>query len=311
MTGGPTLPTLPPPPIDADGLRARGRVLAALRRWFDAHGYVEVQTPVRVPSAAMEANLFPLEAQGAWLRTSPEFALKRVLAEGLGRVVEIGPCFRGREQGPWHATEFTMIEWYRVGAELGDLMDEVEALVREAAHAVGRPVPSWRRVTVRELVRELAGVDLATATAGDLSHVDSDWDEAFFRLWVDRVEPRLEGALFVTDWPASQAALARVRDDGPWPVACRFEAYLHGVELANAFLELTDPQEQRRRTTAANGQRQSRGEVPHPIDEALLKALGRMPRTAGIAMGFDRLLASVMGWPGIARGRVDNGATAV
>jgi lysyl-tRNA synthetase class 2 len=293
--------------MNPSGLRARGRATAAVRAWFAERAYVEVQTPALVPSPAMEANLFAVPAGDGYLRTSPEFALKRVLGSGVCRVMELGPCFRGREAGPWHGSEFTMLEWYRAGAELEDLMDEVEQIVATAAAALGVGAPTWRRATVAEVVHEATGIDLTTAVASDLSPIDEPWDDAFFRLWVDRVEPSLgPQALFVSDWPASQAALARVRTDAGWPTACRFEAYLGGVELANAFLELTDPVEQRRRADAANSARHAVGEAPHPIDEALLASLGRMPRTAGIAMGFDRLVAALMGWPGIAPGRVDN-----
>lgn len=298
--------------IDAAGLRATATVLRALRRWFDAHGYLEVPTPVRVPSPALEEHLFALEAQGAFLRTSPEFALKRVLASGLPRIYEIGPCFRGREGGPWHGTEFTMLEWYRAGAELPDLMHDVTSLVATAAAAVGRDGPSdWERWTVRDLVADRTGLDLMGSTTEAIQGAarapadpSEPWDEAFFRLWIDRIEPTLEGAVFVEDWPASQAALARIRTDGPWPVACRFEAYVNGVELANAFLELTDAAELTRRFTASGAARRGAGEAPHPVDLQLVTASGRMPRTCGIALGVDRLVAAVMGWPGIGRGRV-------
>lgn len=291
--------------MSPDGLRARARVLAAARRWLEDHGYLEVPTPVVVPSPALEENLFAVPAEGGFLRTSPEFALKRVLAAGLCRIYEIGPCLRGREHGGWHGREFTMLEWYRAGAELDDLMDEVEALVAVACEAVGRPAPSsWRRATVRQVVREATGLDVATARATDLAPQESVWDDAFFRLWVERVEPTLSGACFVRDWPASQAALATVRDDGAWPVACRFEAYVGGVELGNAFLELTDGAELRRRFEASAAARRARGEVPHPIDEALLAATDQLPRTAGIAVGVDRLVAVACGWQGIHQGRV-------
>ncbi len=305
-----------PAGLDPKGLRATSVVLRALRRWFDAHGYLEVPTPVRVPSPALEEHLFALEAQGAFLRTSPEFALKRVLAAGLPRIYEIGPCFRGREGGDWHGTEFTMLEWYRAGAELADLMDDVGNLVATASEAVGREAPSaWARWTVRDLVADRTGVELVGSEVGALqaacgapSNPDEPWDEAFFRLWVDRVEPTLSGAVFVEDWPASQAALARVRDDGIWPVACRFEAYVDGVELANAFLELTDARELARRFDASGAARREAGEAPHPMDPLLLDASGRMPRTCGIAMGVDRLVAAVSGWSGIGPGRVAVGA---
>lgn len=290
--------------LDPEGLRARASVLAAVRRWFADHGYLEVPTPVLVPSAGMEEHLHPVRAEGGLLRTSPEFALKRVLAAGLPRIYEIGPCFRDREHGDWHGREFLMLEWYRVGAGPAEVMDEVEQVVAAAAAALGTTPPPWRRRTVRALFLEATGLDLATASAADLSPRDPAWDDAFFRRWVEEVEPTFTEGLFVTEWPASQAALAQVRDGGGWPFAERFEAFLHGVELANGFLELLDPVEQRRRFAAANASRIAAGEAPHPVDEGFVAAVGRMPRTTGIALGLDRLVAALSGWAGIHRGRV-------
>ena len=282
-----------------DGLRARALVLRALRRWFDANGYLEVPTPVLVPSPALEEHLHPVRADGGFLRTSPEFALKKALASGLGRVVEIGPCFRDREIGPWHAREFTMCEWYRVGAGLAEGMDEVEELIGVAASALGvaRPAPIPRR-SVREVFEATCSVDLARAAPDDISGRDEPWDDAFFRRWVTDVEPKL-GTTFLFDWPASQAALARVRSDGVWPVAERFEVYVNGIELANAFLELTDPAELRRRFAESNAARAAAGEEPHPVDLDLVAAVRRMPRTTGVALGVDRLVAVLMGWSAI------------
>ena len=286
--------------MSAAGLRARARVLAAVRRWFEDHGYLEVPTPTMVVSGGLEEHLHPFRVGDLHLRTSPEFALKRAVAAGLPRIYEIGPCYRGREHGPWHATEFLMLEWYRVGGALSDLMEEVEALVRVAYTALDRPPPGpFVRRTVRELFQE-DGLDLATATADDLLPGETDWDTGFFHRWVDRIEPRFAGALFVEDWPASQCALAEVRTDGDWPVAQRFEAYVDGVELANAFLELVDADEQRRRFAEANAKRVAAGETPNPVDEDFVAAVGKMPRTAGIALGVDRLVALAMGAEGIA-----------
>jgi lysyl-tRNA synthetase class 2 len=291
--------------IDPRGLRARAAVLAAVRAFLAEHGYREVPTPALVPSPAMEEHLHALAVGGGFLRTSPEFALKRAVAAGLPRVYELGPCFRAREHGPWHRQEFWMLEWYRAGAGLADLMDEVEALVARAAAALGVAGPArWERSTVPARFAAL-GLDLTTATAAELGARPGDsWDDAFFRRWLEQVEPALPPAVFVRDWPASQAALAQVRTDGPHR-AERFEAYLNGVELANAFLELIDAGEQRRRFEAANAARVAAGEPPHPVDEALIDAVGRMPPTAGIALGVDRLVAALLGWDGIDRGRVE------
>ena len=161
--------------LDREALRARAQVLSALRGWFGDHGYVEVPTPVVVPSPALEETLFAFPAAEGFLRTSPEMALKRVLAAGLPRIYELGPAFRARESGPWHRGEFLMLEWYRVGASLPNLMAEVVALCEVAAHAVGVPTPgAWQRRTVRELFIETAGVDPAVAGAAELSPRDAD-----------------------------------------------------------------------------------------------------------------------------------------
>lgn len=294
--------------MTAEGLRARARALHFLRSWFADHGYLEVPSPVVVPSPAMEEHLYALPAGTGFLRTSPEFALKKVLALGLPRIYEIGPCARGREHGSWHSTEFTMLEWYRAGASLSDILLECTDLVDGTAAALGVPSPGpWRVTTVRDLFRAHTGLDLASVSASELSDQDEPWDDAFFRRWISDVEPRLTGALVVRDWPASQAALATVRTDGGWPVAERFEVYVHGIELANAFQELIDPHEQRRRFAASSAARAAAGEPPHPIDLGLIDAVGRMPRTAGIALGVDRLVAALMGWAGIAAGQVQVG----
>lgn len=290
--------------MSALGLRRRATVLAALRSWFAQRGFLEVPTPARVPSPAMEEHLHGLPAGDAWLRTSPEFALKRVLAMGLPRIYEIGPCFRAEESGPWHGTEFLMLEWYRVGAPLSVLVDDVESLVHACAVALGVEAPEWTRWTVQEAFATLAGVDLQTATVQTLGgHHDDSWDEAFFRCFLDHVEPNLPPAVFLKDWPASQAALATIRTDGPHR-AERFEAYLNGVELANAFHELVDASEQRARFEAANVERVGLGYAPHPVDEGLIRAVGAMPPTSGIALGVERLVAALCGWDSIHPGRV-------
>ncbi len=287
-------------------MRARVAALSALRRWFEDHGYPEVLTPTVVPSPALEANLYGVPAGGAWLRTSPEFALKKALATGLCRAYELGPCYRADERGPWHRQEFLMLEWYRAGASLYDLMDEVESLVAHVARALDRPAPGvWQRRRVRDVFFAATGVDAWTATAAEISAQDAhDADEAFFRRWVDDVEQTITAPTFLFGWPASQAALAVVhhRPDGAY--AARFEAFLGGVELANAFEELRDGQELRRRFEASADLRRRRGEPPHPTDDALIAAVDRLPPMSGIALGFDRLVALLTGARDIGAGRI-------
>ncbi len=301
--------------ISPEALRSRARAVRALRATLDAWGYVEVSTPCVVPAPALEPHLEAFQVvagatgRAGALRTSPELALKRVLAAGLPRIYELGPCFRAEEQGDWHGAEFTMLEWYRAGATLADLMDEVEALADAVAHALDRPSPGpWTRRTVAEVMQQATGLDPFACDAATLAlHPDDaeDWDAAFFRRWVAQVDPSLRGALFVTDWPESQAALARVRETPSGRRACRFEAYLHGVELANAFLELRDADEQRARVTAAERARAMAGQPPHGRDEAFLDAVGRLPPAAGIALGVDRLVAVIAGWSDLRQGRVE------
>jgi lysyl-tRNA synthetase class 2 len=254
-----------------------------------------------VASPALEANLDAFPVGDRWLRTSPEFALKRALAAGMPRIYELGPAFRAEESGPWHRSEFLMLEWYRAGATLPDLMVEVQALVRAVASALGVPEPApFRRTTVRALM-SATGVDPATATAEQLSARDADdWDAAFFRRWIEQVEPGLTDPCFVEGWPASQAALATLRQDGDWTVADRFEAYLGGVEIGNAFQECGDEALLRRRWARNNQERAARLRPPHPVDEDFLRAVRHLPRSAGIAVGVDRLLAVLAGQGAIA-----------
>jgi len=242
-----------------------------MRSWFEAHGYLEVHTPALVPSPAMEENLEAVRVGDHFLRTSPEFAMKRVLAAGLGRIYQIGPCFREEELGVHHSREFTLLEWYRVGANAEDLMDETEDLIGVAAQAVGRERPRFRRVSAGSLLED----------TGD--------PEAWFRAWVERVEPTLRQPTIVSGYPAWQAALARIRGS----VAERFEVYLSGLELANAFDEETDAEALRARWAASDAARRAMGRQPHPVDEGLLAAVARMPRCSGIALGVDRLVMAL------------------
>jgi elongation factor P--(R)-beta-lysine ligase len=311
-------------------LEARSRVLRACRDWFHAQGFLEVDTPARVPAPGQEVHLdaFPAgQGQGRgsggpeprWLVTSPEYAMKRLCGAGFERIVSIGKCWRAGERGPHHQPEFTMIEWYRANEPLEKIADDCQQVVGAAVAAAGGPSERARvlgapfaRTTVRDLVSRHAGIDLdgdetAAALAGKARAAGIDpgtaaaWDDVFFQIWLDRVEPALAAGppTLVFDWPAPLGALARRRADDS-RLCERFELYAAGLELANAFGELVDPVEQRARFQAEAALRRARGKAVYPIDEALLGALSGMPPTAGVALGFDRLLMAVLGVPRIA-----------
>jgi lysyl-tRNA synthetase class 2 len=309
-------------------LEARATVLRAVRAYFEGQGFLEVETPARVFSPGQEVHLDALPAGGGrYLVTSPEYHMKRLVAGGLPHIVQFCRCFRAKEDGPFHQPEFTMVEWYRAGGSLDDLMRDCEAIVAAAARAVGKwpiaDVPARRggatgvhglaldgpfeRATVRDLLRIHAGVDLRgdeseaemrelATRAGCRVAPDAAWDDVFYQVFLDRIEPHLGTGrpTFVLDWPVPLGALARRRSDDPLTVE-RFELYAGGLELANAFGELTDPVEQRRRFHTEAACRKERGKAVYPIDEKLLDALAHMPPTCGIAMGFDRLLMLVVG----------------
>jgi lysyl-tRNA synthetase class 2 len=298
-------------------LEARARILAAVRAWFAAEGFLEVETPARVPSPGQEVHLDAIPAGGRWLVTSPEYHMKRLCAAGYEKIVQIGKAWRGDEQGAHHQPEFTLIEWYRVGAPLEAIARDCEALLRAAARAAGRDPAApglgsdFRRVTVAALVAAHAGFDLrgdetaaelrdkalaAGAFAGAPPAPGAAWDDVFFQVFLDRVEPHLAagGPTFVFDWPAPLGALARRKPADPRVVE-RFELYAGGLELANAFGELTDPVEQRARFVEESALRAARGKAVYPIDEKLLSALADMPPTAGVALGFDRLVMLLLG----------------
>jgi len=308
-------------------LEARAAVLRAVRAYFAGQGFLEVETPTRVPSPGQEVHLdaFPAGV-GRYLITSPEYPMKRLVASGLPRIVQFCRCFRAEEDGPFHQPEFTMVEWYRADGTLADLMQDCETILEAAARAVGSwpdvLVPENRRgeggetlslarpfarTTVRGLLRQHAGIELRgdeseaelralAAHAGCKVAADAAWDDVFYQVFLDRIEPSLGVArpTFVLDWPRPLAALARPKPGDPLTVE-RFELYAAGLELANAFGELTDPVEQRRRFEAELATRHQRGKAVYPIDEKLLAALAHMPPTCGIALGFDRMLMLVLG----------------
>ncbi len=286
-------------------LRRRAELTAAVRAFFDARGFLEVETPVGVHSPGVEPHLhaFALHEPGPWaprwLRTSPEYEMKRLLAGGFPRIVQIGPVFRREELGPWHEPEFTLLEWYRAFATMEAVIEDTERLVAELAERLhGRPIlptprgpvevcPPWPRVSVDEAFRRHAGCSV--------------WDvlpdeERFFLLFAERVQPALgdQRALFLVDWPASMASLARLSPRDP-RVAERFEAFAGGIELCNGFGELTDPEEQRARFQREAAERKRLGLPEHPICERFLDALEEgLPPSAGNALGLDRLFALLL-----------------
>jgi lysyl-tRNA synthetase class 2 len=310
------------------GIEARAEIRRAVRSWFEGQGFLEVETPARVPSPGQEVHLEAIPAgDQRFLITSPEYHMKRLVAAGLPRIVQICRCWRAGERGSHHEPEFTMIEWYRAGASLEEIARDCEALVEVAARAVGRwpavEVPSGRgregkperlaveapfeRLTVREALSRFAGIGLrgdesvaelrgSATRAGCNLGTAATWDDIFFQIFLDRVEPYLGRGrpTFVFDWPLPLAALARRKPGDPLTVE-RFELYAGGLELANAFGELCDPVEQRARFVAEAELRRQQGRAVYPIDEKLLAALADMPPTCGVAMGFDRLVMLVTG----------------
>ena len=317
-------------------LLARNRIQAGLRGWLAGAGFVEVDPAALQVSPGNEAHLhgFGTRMIGnagvstpMYLHTSPEFAMKKLLAAGEVRIAAFAHVWRNRERGARHAPEFTLLEWYRVGADYTALMDDCTVFLRLAAEAAGvrqlrhgarmcNPFLPPQRLSVAEAFQRFAGIDLlaslngAEADAGALARAmdsagigrraDDTWSDMFSRVLSDRVEPHLGvGQITILDrYPAVEAALARRAADDP-RVAERFEVYACGVELANGFGELTDATEQRRRFQAEMDEKQRIYGETYPIDEDFLAALAKMPAASGCAMGFDRLVMLATGAPRI------------
>lgn len=275
-----------------DALLIRARMVQAIRAFFVQEGFLEVETPVRIPAPAPEANI-DAPPSGSWfLQTSPEIAMKRLLSAGYPKLFQICRCFREGERGARHLPEFTMLEWYRSCADYESLMADCENLlnfvaaslgVKEVQGRTGTKVvlaPPWKRITVAEAYRVFAGKSAEEALS----------EGSFDELMVERVEPHLGvGApAFLVDYPAKLAALSRLKPGNPL-VAERFELYIDGLELANGFSELNDPAEQRTRFERERDERAARGASPYPFPEKFLSELGNMPPSAGIALGLDRL----------------------
>jgi lysyl-tRNA synthetase class 2 len=298
---------------------------SGLRQTLAERGLLEVVTPVTVLAPGgephLEAVAVELNPLGkgrclAHLRTSPEVWHKKLISRGSGAIFEIAPCLRDGEGGPWHDLEFEMVEWYRPGARLDDLIDDLQALLDRLFELGGqRTAPQIERYSVAELFRRFVGIELdpsskrlefheQLATTGLRCAEDDTWDDAFFRAWVSRVEPQLAklGAVVVERYPASQAAMARLCDDDP-NFCARFELYVDGLELANAFDELTDGKEQRGRFDSWQQTRRKMGREAYPIDDSFYAAVDRLPATVGIALGLDRLIGLCMGAKNLAEVR--------
>ncbi len=304
------------PAARMDVLRLRARMRARVRTFLEATDALEVETPTLSTAAPTEPHIHPLQTttraqpeQPLYLQSSPEFPMKRLLAAGVGDCWQFARVFRDRERGRYHNPEFELLEWYRVDADHHELMDDVEALV---AAAIGpeRGTPAADRWSYADILRAYTGIDpfeagvesiqdsLAQAGLEPLAGVASDDRQAMLdRLLAAAIVPYLPGdrLTFVYDWPAEQAALARLEPGDP-RVARRFEAYWGGVELANGFHELTDAAAQRARFEADQANRHRRGDAVLPMDERLLAALEHgLPDCAGVALGFDRLVMVAAG----------------
>jgi elongation factor P--(R)-beta-lysine ligase len=296
------------PTASVAALQARAAMLHTTRAFFLERGVLEVDTPILSAAAVSDPQIESLSTQVAgvpghrYLCTSPEYAMKRLLASGSGDIYQVCKVFRDEERGRWHNPEFTMIEWYRLGFDDTALMEEVDALVRRLL-APHRTLKRAERMSYQAALQRYAGVDPFHASGQELLeaamrhgiHCDArlDHDAQLDLLMGLVVGPRLgaEGPCFLYDYPASQAALARLKPGLP-SVAARFELYLDGLELANGFHELVQPKEQRDRFVKDLSLRAARGQVQPPQDENLLAALeSGMPDCAGVALGFDRLVA--------------------
>lgn len=315
-------------------LAARGRIAAAVRRFFAERDFVEVETPALQASPGLEPHLTAFtteldepgeEKRRLYLHTSPEFAMKKLMAAGMPRLYQLARVFRNGERSPTHHPEFTMLEWYRAEASYRDLMADCEALLAAASAAAGAPLlrrhgrtadptQPWQRLTVAEAFERHCGIDLlatapdplrpsldrlaaAATPLGIAPRPGDDWEDLFFRIFLARIEPELgRGApTILCDYPISMAALARAKPEDA-RLAERFELYVCGLELANAFGELTDANVQRARFEQDQAKKRARYGFAYPIDEDFLAALAHgVPQSAGIALGFDRLVMLATG----------------
>lgn len=262
-----------------DYVRRRDVLMRSIRAFFYARDFVEVETPIRVQAPCMELHIEAEPSGDHFLRTSPELFHKQLLAAGMERIFEVGKCFRHGEYGALHHPEYTMLEWYRAQADYRNILEETKALIQ----SVWKQAPlEWEHCTVSDAFVEFAGWDPVYEYDADRFDMDL----------VTKVEPafkQIGGAMVLMDYPIEAAALSRRKPSNPL-VAERWELYIEGVELANAYSELTDPVEQQQRFEACALQRKALGQTVYPVDAAFINALGKMPPAGGVALGVDRLL---------------------
>jgi len=303
------------PTANLVNLRKRAEILSQIRNFFYQRNILEVETPLLCSASIPDPNIHSLQTQCLvagqaypktfYLQTSPEFAMKRLLAAGSGSIFQIGKAFRDAEMGSYHNPEFTMLEWYHLNFDHQQLMNEMDELLQ----VVLKTKPA-ERLSYQELFERYIGVNPHTATPAILSdklqefsinidqHALMGGDDYLNLLMTHTIEPELgrEKPIFVYDYPASQSALARLRKTASYQVAERFEVYYHGTELANGFHELTDAMEQKKRFEQEQEKRVAQGLSPMPLDAHFLAALEQgLPDCAGVALGVDRLIMLALG----------------
>ena len=276
-----------------DALHVRAAMIRAMRKFFMDRDYLEVETPSRIPGIAPECHIDAIPSDGWYLHTSPELCMKRLLAAGYPRIFQITRCFRRGERGLLHIPEFTLLEWYESDIDYRRMMEECEELIVHVARSLGHEGAidyrgekidirsPWERVSVRDAFRRYSSVSVEKALESN----------RFDEIMVEEIEPRfkeIQRPVFLYDYPVTLGALARVKKTDP-EVAERFELYMGGLELANAFSELTDAAEQRARFEEEQEDRRVSGKVVYPMPEKFLSELSNMPESSGIALGVDRL----------------------
>lgn len=276
----------------SENLRLRARLIRAIRVFFVDHGYLEVETPHLIPAPAPEVHIDAIKVSDLFLHTSPELCMKRLISAGYPKIFQICKCFREGERGERHLSEFTLLEWYCVGSDYMALMNECEEMILSVSRDLGfgQSIPfqkhhinlerPWERIPVKEAFNRYGSMSMEKALK------KGRYDE----IMVEEIEPHLglSQPVFLYDYPASLAALAKLREEAP-DFAERFEIYMGGLELANAFSELTDAGEQMARFETDRHEREQLGKSVYPLPKKFLESLSNMPSSAGIALGVDRL----------------------